>query len=329
MPCNERHVVVTGASTGIGRATALRLAARGFHVFATVRRPVDAEALQRAAPDHLTPLIMDVTERDQIAQAVESVRAHVEQGGLDALVNNAGVGLAWPMELVPPDAFRAQFAVNVEGPLAVTQAFLPLIRQAKGRVIMIGSIGDRITMPFAGPLTASKHALLALTEALRLELAPWNIRVVLIEPASIRTDAIAKLERDAEAALQRFGAEGRALYGAAFRAMTTRAVALEADGSPPEVVAAVVVQAIESPRPNARYLVGKGARILATVAKLPPFMLDALRRRLFGLPRPGAMVKTPTSSLPSAGSSLEEARAQPGTGPIDAPRDAPPAGRST
>lgn len=291
MTCPHRHAVVTGASTGIGRATTLRLAARGFHVFATVRRPVDAEALAAAAHDPITPLIMDVTAPDQIAQAVEAVRTHVGQRGLDALVNNAGVGLAWPMELVPLDAFRAQLAVNVDGQLAVTQAFLPLIRQATGRVIMIGSIGDRITIPFAGPLTASKHALLALTEALRLELAPWNIRVVLVEPGGIRTDAVAKLARDAEVALQQFGTEGRALYGAAFQAMTSRAVAREAHGSPPEVVAAAVVWAIESPAPKARYLVGKDARLLATVAQLPPFILDALRRRFFGLPRPGSMVQ--------------------------------------
>lgn len=295
MLCTDRHAVVTGASTGIGRATALRLAARGFHVFATVRRPADAEALQRAPRVHLTPLIMDVTEREQIAEAVESVRTHVEPRGLDVLVNNAGVGLAWPVELIPPDAFRAQLAVNVEGQLAVTQAFLPLIRQATGRIVMIGSIGDRITIPFAGPLTASKHALLGLTEALRLELAPWNIRVVLVEPAGIRTDAVDKLERDAEATLQRFGPRGRALYGAAIQAMTARAVAREAQGSPPEVVAAVVLRAIEHPRPKARYLVGKDARILATVAKLPPVMLDALRRRFFGLPRPGSMAQTTVS----------------------------------
>jgi NAD(P)-dependent dehydrogenase (short-subunit alcohol dehydrogenase family) len=291
MPCSHRHAVVTGASTGIGRATTLGLAARGFHVFATVRRPADADALTAAAGDRLTPLILDVTEREQIAQAVETVRAHVGQGGLDALVNNAGVGLAWPLELVPLDAFRAQLVVNVDGQLAVTQAFLPLIRQATGRVIMIGSIGDRITMPFAGPLTASKHALLALTEALRLELAPWNIRVVLVEPASIRTDAVGKLERDAETALQQFGSEGRALYGAAYQAMIARALAREARGSPPDVVAAAVVRAIESPSPKARYLVGKDARLLAMVAKLPPFLLDALRRRFFGLPGRGSMLR--------------------------------------
>jgi len=289
--CSLKHAVVTGASTGIGRATAQRLAARGFHVFATVRRPTDGEALVAAARGHITPLLLDVTERDQIARAAEAVRAHVGQRGLDALVNNAGVGVACPLELVPLETFCAQMAINVDGQLAVTQAFLPLLRQATGRVIMIASVADRISMPFAGPLTASKHALLGLAETLRLELAPWGIRVVIIEPASIRTDAVAKLERDVAAALERFGPEGRALYGGAFQAMTARAVASEARGSAPEVVAATVARAIESPAPRARYLVGKHARLLAILAKLPPFVLDALRRQFFGLPRPGSLAR--------------------------------------
>ncbi|HEY7067438.1 MAG TPA: SDR family oxidoreductase [Chloroflexota bacterium] len=291
MPCSHKHAVVTGASTGIGRATALRLAARGYHVFATVRRPADADALRGAAPSEITPLLMDVTAPEQIARTVAAVRAHVGVAGLDALVNNAGVGLAWPLELVPLEAFRAQMAVNVDGQLAVTQACLPLLRQARGRVVLIGSIGDRISMPFAGPLTASKHAVLALADTLRQEVAPWGIRVVLVEPASIRTDAVGKLERDAAAALEQFGPEGRALYGAAFQAMTARAVAREMHGSPPEVVAATVAQALESPAPRARYLVGKDARLLAAVAKLPPFILDAVRRRFFGLPRPGSLAR--------------------------------------
>ena len=210
-------------------------------------------------------------------------------------MNNAGVGLVWPLELVPLDAFRAQLAINVEGPIAVTQAFLPMLRQATGRLIMIGSIGDRITIPFGGPLAASKRALLALTEAFRLELAPWDIRVVLIEPGSIRTSAIDKLERDARSALERFGMAGQALYADAFQSMTAQALAREAHGSPPQVVAAAVVRAIETPRPRARYLVGKDASALAMLALLPPGVLDALRRRLFGLPRPGSRAR-PTRS---------------------------------
>jgi NAD(P)-dependent dehydrogenase (short-subunit alcohol dehydrogenase family) len=294
MICSSRHALVTGASSGIGRAVAQSLAGRGFHVFATVRRAEDGEALQRDTLGQIAPLLMDVTHRDQIADASASVSQHVGQRGLDALVNNAGVGLAWPLELVPLDKFRSQFEVNVDGQLAVTQAFLPLIRRATGRVIMIGSIADRLTPPFVGPLAASKRALLGLTEALRLELAPWNIRVVLIEPGNIRTEAGGKFERDAAATLQQFEATGRALYADAYRSMTARFGARHERGSDPNVVAAVVTKAIEAPRPRARYLVGKDALGFAMVAKLPPFVLDPIRRRIFGLPRPGAPASAST-----------------------------------
>ncbi|MBV9547785.1 MAG: SDR family oxidoreductase [Chloroflexi bacterium] len=285
MDCTHRHALVTGASTGMGRAIALLLADRGFHVFVGVRRLEDGQALQRLARGQLTPVLIDVTRHDQIAGAARAVGEHVGQRGLDALVNNAGIGLAWPLEIVPLDRFRMQFEVNVDGQLAVTQTFLPLIRQATGRVIMIGSIADRLTPPFVGPLAATKHALLALCEALRLELAPWNIHVVLIEPGNIRTEAGGKFERDAAAALQQFDPAGRCLYADAFRAMTSRFAARHAGGSDPDVVAAVVMHAIETPKPRARYLVGKDARLFALAARLPPLVLDPLRRRIFGLPR--------------------------------------------
>jgi NAD(P)-dependent dehydrogenase (short-subunit alcohol dehydrogenase family) len=288
-PCTSKHALVTGASTGIGRATALELARHGWHVFATVRRTADGDALQHAASGQLTPLVMDVTQAAQIAATAESIQAHVERRGLDALVNNAGVGVAWPLELVPLELFKMQFAINVEGQIAVTQAMLPLLRLATGRLIMIGSIGDRISMPFAGPLTCSKHAVLALAETFRRELAPWNIRVVLIEPAAIRTDAVDKLKADAQHALEQFGSSGEMLYGQAFRSMTARAIAHENQGSPPEVVAQTILRALKSPKPKARYLVGKSANVLATLAKLPPFLLDALLRRILGLPRQGSL----------------------------------------
>jgi NAD(P)-dependent dehydrogenase (short-subunit alcohol dehydrogenase family) len=269
------------------------LVRRGFHVFATIRRPQDGEALQRDAPGQLTPLLMDVTNPEQITSAYQTVSDHLAERGLDALINNAGVGVAWPLELVPLDKFRSQFEINVDGQLAVTQAFLPLIRRAAGRVIMIGSIADRITPPFVGPLAASKHALLALTEALRLELAPWNIHVVLIEPGNIRTEAGDKFNNDATAALQQFGPVGRALYADAFHSMTSRFGARYRRGSAPEVVAAIVVKAVEAARPKARYLVGKDAHLFAMVAKLPPSLLDPIRRRIFGLPQPGEAQSNP------------------------------------
>ena len=317
MDCSMRHALVTGASSGMGRAIALRLARRGFHVFATVRRPEDVQALQVEAVGQITPLLMDVTRQDQIARAGQVVGEHVAQRGLDALVNNAGVGLAWPLEIVPLEKFRAQFEVNVDGQLAVTQTFLPLIRKATGRVIMIGSIADRITPPFVGPLAASKHALLALTEALRLELAPWSIRVVLIEPGNIRTEAGVKFEKDAAAALQQFEPAGRALYADAFRSMTSRFAARHTRGSDPEVVAAAVLTALETSRPHARYLVGKDARLFAVAAKLPPFLLDSLRRRIFGLPRREAAARGERSATgakrPRGAATANETAASTGT----------------
>jgi NAD(P)-dependent dehydrogenase (short-subunit alcohol dehydrogenase family) len=288
--CELRHVLVTGTSTGIGRATALRLAADGFHVFATVRRVVDGDALVLAAAgDRLDAVTMDVLDPGQVREAARIVERHVGDRGLDALVNNAGVGLFYPLELVDIVAFRRQLEVNVTGPLTVTQTLLPLLRLARGRIVMIGSIGDRITMPFAGPIAAAKRALLALTEALRLELAAWDIKVILVEPASIRTEAVDKLASASAVACDDFGPSGRKLYGESFRRGIARGLSEERRGSAADVVAATVAKAIRTPRPRARYLVGKHSRRLALIAKLPPASLDPVRRRLFGLPGAGSM----------------------------------------
>jgi NAD(P)-dependent dehydrogenase (short-subunit alcohol dehydrogenase family) len=289
----RQHALVTGASTGIGRATALRLVAEGFHVFATVRREEDGDALAAGTYGLLTPLIMDVTRPDDIARAVERVSEKVGEHGLDLLVNNAGVGVFEPLELVPIERFRTQLEVNVTAQLAVTQAFLPLLRRAGGRIVMMGSVAGRITMPFAGAQAASKRAVQALAEALRQELAPWRLPVILVEPASIRSGAVDKLALEITSAPRRFGAAGRALYGGAYSQMMARAVRLAEHGSPPERVAEVIVRAATSYRPKARYLVGRHAALLAVLALLPAALLDALRRRLFALPEPGAFPLSP------------------------------------
>ena len=191
MNCSRKHTLVTGASSGIGRATALRLAAGGQHVYAGVRTAADGQQLARsAAGGELTPLILDVTDAGHIAAAVAAVNGHA--GGLDGLVNNAGIGMACPAELLPLGAFRRQLEVNVTGQLAVTQAFLPMLRRAHGRIVVISTIGVRFTPPFAGPLDATKAALAALADALRQELAPWRVKVVVIEPASINSSAAGK-----------------------------------------------------------------------------------------------------------------------------------------
>lgn len=282
--CSRRHALVTGASTGNGRATAQRLADDGWHVFGTVRKDADAEALRRSG---VTPLGMDVTEPDRIKAAAAVIAGHTAT--LDVLVNNAGIGLTAPLEFVALDALRWTYEVNVIGQVAVTQAVLPLLRNAAGTIVMIGSVGDRITLPFGGPLTSSKYAVRSLSDALRMELAPWGVKVVLVEPGSIRTAAVEKtLPAEPAKALAGFGPGAERLYGDAYASMTSRALAREQAGDHPRVVADTIARAVTARRPRAYYLTGKDARLLATVAKLPPAVLDRLRRRLFRLPAPGS-----------------------------------------
>jgi NAD(P)-dependent dehydrogenase (short-subunit alcohol dehydrogenase family) len=172
------------------------------------------------------------------------VAGHTGNAGLHGLVNNAGIGVFGPLELIPVEQFRRLLEVNVTGQLAVTQALLPLLRRARGRIIMIGSIGARFTPPFVGPLAASKSALATIGEALRQELAPWDIRVVVVEPASVRTEAVGKLERDARQLMDRATPTGRALYQDAFRRLVATFAAQHEKGSPPEVVAEAVAHAL-------------------------------------------------------------------------------------
>jgi NAD(P)-dependent dehydrogenase (short-subunit alcohol dehydrogenase family) len=279
-------VVVTGASSGIGRATAIRLADAGYHVFAGVRREPDGQALQARTAGALTPLRLDVTDPADVKAAADGVARTVGGAGIASLINNAGIGVTGPMEAIPLEVLRRQYEVNVFGQVAVIQALLPHLRAAGGRLINIGSIGDRLTMPFGGPLSSSKWAFASITEALRLELRPWGIHVVLVEPASIHTEAVAKLEADAERTLSLLDETQRLRYQQAYRSMVERSAARENAGSPPEVVAEVVLRALTASTPRTRYLVGKHARALAFLARWAPDPLfDRIRGRLFDLPR--------------------------------------------
>jgi NAD(P)-dependent dehydrogenase (short-subunit alcohol dehydrogenase family) len=296
------HIVVTGTSSGIGRATALRLAAGGHHVYAGVRRPTDAPSPPAASSGEITPLPLDVTDPAQISAAADTVAGHTGTAGLTGLVNNAGIGVFGPLELIPVDEVRRLLEVNVTGQLAVTQALLPLLRRARGRIVLIGSIGARFTPPFVGPLAASKSALATLGEALRQELAPWDIRVVLVEPASVRTEAVGKLERDARQLLNQATPTGRALYQDAFRRLVATFAAQHDQGSPPEAAAEAVNHALTTPQPRAHYLVGKNSRRMAILATaLPTPVLDTLRRKQAHQPAPGSRVPTPQATHAAAG----------------------------
>lgn len=275
------YVLVTGASSGIGRATALLLARKGFEVFAGVRKEAGGLRL-REESSHVTPLTLDVTDAGRIASAAAYVRRTA--GRLDGLVNNAGIGTAAPLEFIALDTLRRTYEVNVVGQLAVTQAMLPLLRESRGRVINIGSIGDRMSIPFGGALASPKFALAALNDSLRMELSPWGVAVVLVEPASINTAAMDKLDAEAETALDAMGPDGRDLYGDRLRTMIAAFARSERTGSAPDVVARTVHRALTARTPRARYLAGKDSRRMALMAHwLPARPLDRLRLRVFGL----------------------------------------------
>jgi NAD(P)-dependent dehydrogenase (short-subunit alcohol dehydrogenase family) len=173
-----KSVLITGASTGIGRAGALRMDADGWRVFASVRREEDAEDLRQAASGRLVPLILDVTDAGQLAAAAERIGAEVGAAGLDGLVNNAGIAVMAPLETIELDDLRHQLEVNLISQVAVTQALLPQIRTARGRIVFISSIGGRMAMPFGAPYHASKYGIEAVADCLRQELRPWRIDVV-------------------------------------------------------------------------------------------------------------------------------------------------------
>lgn len=296
-------VLVTGASSGIGRSTALTLARAGFSTFGAVRADSDGAALAADSNGRVRPVRLDVTDPEQIQTVADLLTRELGDRGLVGLVNNAGVGLTGPLELLSLDRFRGLLEVNVVGPLALTQSLLPLLRVGHGRVVNIGSVGGRITMPFAGPLNASKYAVVALNDALRMELAPWHVDVVLVEPASIRTRAVDTLAADVDGTVAALPPDRRPLYEHRYRTMVGHAVARERRGSPPDVVADTVLTALTASRPRTRYPVGKDARVLLTAAHLlPDRLLDRVRLRVLGVPTAGprAQQQRPTTAAPDA-----------------------------
>lgn len=280
---SARTVLVTGASTGIGEGIARRLDGLGYRVFAGVRAEADAERLRAGGSTGLHPLLLDVTVPSEISAAAETI-SRMAEGRLDALVNNAGIAVGGPLEFVPIDQVRLQFEVNVFGLLAVTQAMLPLLRRARGRIVHMGSIAGRSVVPMVGPYCASKHAVEALTDGMRLELHDSGIAVSVVEPGAVRTpiwnkgiDALAEVGRRLPAAaLERYGRQ-LAFFAKVLAFNDRRGVA-------PDLVVDAVLHALESERPRTRYLVGSDARIRALQRWLLPdrwadaLLLAVLRR---------------------------------------------------
>jgi NAD(P)-dependent dehydrogenase (short-subunit alcohol dehydrogenase family) len=269
-------VVVTGSSTGIGRACALHLDRQGFTVFAGVRKEEDGERLRAEASGPLQPLILDVTDPAHISRAAERVSGATGQR-LAGLVNNAGIGVGGPLELLPLGDFRNQIEVNLIGQVAVTQAFIPALRRARGRIVFISSIGGLVATPYMSPYHASKFGVEAVGDALRQELRPFGVQVSIVEPGSIATPIWDKGKATAKTIRDSLSAEGQELYGESL-ARTEELLAQNAErGAPPDKVAGAVTQALTARRPRTRYLVGADARVMATLKKLLP---DRLRDRL-------------------------------------------------
>ena len=264
--------LITGTSTGIGEACGASLAAKGWTVYAGVRREPDGERLRAAHTGDIRPVILDVTKPDHVERVIDEVTMAVGDAGLQGLVNNAGVGVGGPSEYLEVEAWRTVFEANFFGVITLTRAAMPLLRRGRGRVVHIGSIGGRIATPGLAPYAASKHALEALAEASRLEfsLAGAPVRVSLVEPGAIATAIWDKADSSVDELVRRFENGEGPEYEWMIDEARGFVVEGRRNGIPPSRVADAVEHALTAPRPKARYLVGKDAKLAGhVIARLP------------------------------------------------------------
>jgi NAD(P)-dependent dehydrogenase (short-subunit alcohol dehydrogenase family) len=279
------YILVTGTSSGIGEACARHLAGLGFNVFAGVRKSEDGE---RIGGGRIEPVIIDVTDDASVASAAETIRAAVGNTGLAGLVNNAGIAVAGPLEFVDIAEFQRQLDVNVTGVLRTTQAMLPQLRKARGRIVNISSIGGRVAIPLVGPYAASKFALEGMSDTLRRELRPWGMHVALIETGAVATpiwdkgvDQADDLDRDAPP-------EVRERYGEIIDAVRKESEKNRTEGVPPQEVAEAVAHALTASKPKTRYLVGRDAKMRGPISNvMPDRLLDAAIARALGQRKTG------------------------------------------
>jgi NAD(P)-dependent dehydrogenase (short-subunit alcohol dehydrogenase family) len=282
---SSQFVVITGASSGIGAGCAIGCAQQGMIVFAGVRDLRAGESLQARGGDAIVPVQLDVTDGESIARAADIVRHRVGKTGLAGLINNAGIVIGCPLEVIPLSQLRKQLEVNVIGQIAVTQAFLPLLRLARGRIVNMGSIAGRGTIPMMGPYSASKFALEALTDALRLELYPWKISVSIIEPGAIATPIWEKSLKSALDVEEDMPAEGKRLYEEAAHRVRDAVEDAARRAIPVDAVVQAVLHALTASRPKTRYLVGTDAKVRAIMAKwLPDRLQDWILKKALKLP---------------------------------------------
>lgn len=278
MPQTTRgNVFITGAATGIGAATTRRLAEAGYRVFAGVHTETDPLA---GTPD-VQPVAIDVTDPASVENAAEAIEEAVSGDGLRAVINNAGVIVQGPLELVPTEELRRQFEVNTLGPAHVIKAFLPLVREGKGRIINISAPTARVPVPFMAPIGASKAALASLSDSLRVELGAWDVPVVVIEPGGTDTAIFQKADAAAQAALRTADPARVALYSDQLAAVA-KAAAKQKLG-PPDAVAKTIVDAVSARKPKRRYTAGSGVAIFGVLGHLPTSLRERLIKTVFGL----------------------------------------------
>jgi NAD(P)-dependent dehydrogenase (short-subunit alcohol dehydrogenase family) len=274
------NVLITGASRGIGRAAAVRMAGAGWDVLAGVRSPADGAAVVAENPARITAVELDVTNAEQIAALDDTLPVR-----LDAVVNNAGIAVGGALEALPIEELRLQFEVNVIGQVAVTQVLLPRLRSSRGRIVFVSSVNGLLASPMLGAYSASKFAIEAIGDAFRMELRPWKIRVSIVQPAQIDTDIWRSAPEVLEQTIATMSAEHRALYARHIEGMRKAIPRSQKMAAPVEDAAKAIERALTVKRPRARYVPNVNARAGTLLARLPTPVLDRVVAAASGVPR--------------------------------------------
>lgn len=270
-------IVVTGTSTGIGNATAKALASRGFYVLAGVRREIDADAIRGK---NIEPVMLDITNEAHIANLVRRIKEDPEKRPLRALVNNAAIEINAPLEVLRLSEWRRQFEVNVFGQVAMIQAVLPALLDSRGTIVNISSIGGKAAMAGYGPYASTKFALEGLSDALRRELEPFGIKVIVIEPGGVVSPMSAQVRIKAEKITKQMTPEHRSRYGGLMHAMVSLAESYIKDAVPAEKAGQIIAETLITKRPRTRYTIGRDAAIVRFLNwALPDRVLDKLLAR--------------------------------------------------
>jgi NAD(P)-dependent dehydrogenase (short-subunit alcohol dehydrogenase family) len=279
---DKGSIVITGASTGMGEHCALGLAQRGYRVFAGVRKTADGDRLRSAGGANLTPVIVDVVNEAQVKEAARAVEQALAGAPLNALWNNAGISVNAPLEFITIEDLRRQLEVNVIGQVAATQAFLPMIRKSKGRILITGSIGGFFTTPMLVPYCMSKYAMESMADGLRRELRPFGVHVVLLEPGGIKSKIWEKGITESEQFIQKAPPEMMQVYSGLVGALRRVAPTMEKRSKSPQEVLDCVIHALESPKPKTRYRMGANSTAQKVISLLPDRVQDAFIAKVLG-----------------------------------------------